>query len=90
MRGSHDRHIDMNRPPPAHPLQPAVLKNPQQADLGRQREFADFVQQQGAAVRPFKPSWARLGGVGKIAPLVAEQFRVDQFRGDRSAIHSQD
>ena len=90
VRGCHDPHIDVDRLPAAHPLEPAVLKNPQQANLRRQRQFADFVQEQGAAVGTLEPSRARFRGAGKRAPLMPEQLRVDQFRGNRSAIDSQE
>ena len=58
MRGGHDPHVDLDRLLSAHAIQPAVLQDPQQADLGGQRQLADFVQQQRAAVGPLEPALA--------------------------------
>ena len=71
---------------PAHAVQPAVLEDPQQADLGRQRQLAEFVQQQRAAVGALEPALAGFDRAGERPLLVAEQLRIDQLVGDRAAI----
>ena len=62
VRGGHNPHVNVDGPLPAHAIQPAVLEDPQQADLGGQRQFAQFVQEQRAAVGPLEPAFARLDG----------------------------
>ena len=62
MGGGHDPHVDADRPLPADTVEPAVLQDPQQADLGGQGQFGQFIQQERAAVGPFEPALPRLGG----------------------------
>ncbi len=46
----NDAHIHGNRPPRAHWLHFAFLQHAQQLGLRRQRQFANFVQKQRAAI----------------------------------------
>ena len=77
--GSHDPDVDVDRPLSADAFQPAVLQDAKQPDLRGRRQFAQFVEQQRAAVGPLEPALAGFDGPGERAPLVAEQLRVDQF-----------
>ena len=86
--GGHDPHVDADRPLAADAVEPAVLQDPQQADLGGQRQLGQFVQQQGAAVGPFEPALPSLDRAGERALLVPEELRVDQFMRDRAAVHA--
>ena len=58
----------------AHFANLAFLQHPQQSGLGFGREFADFIQEQTAAVRRFNQPGAGRDGAGKGAFLVAKQF----------------
>ena len=86
VRGGDDPHVDVDRLLAADAFHPAVLQDAQHADLGRQRQLADLVEKQRAAVGPLEPAAAGLDRPGKCATLVAEQLRIDQFRRNRPAI----
>ena len=65
-----------------HPL----LQEAQQLDLQRQRQVADLVEEQGAAVGDLDLAECRLGGAGEGALLVAEQLAFEQRLGNRGAV----
>jgi hypothetical protein len=50
------------------------LQDPQQRDLSLRQQFADFVQEDRAAIGQFETSKPPLRGSSKRAPLMAEQF----------------
>ena len=54
--------------------------------LNRQHDFADFVEEQGAAVGQFKTPGTAGYRPGKGALLVAEQFALQQLCRDRPAV----
>src|SRR3546814_10820502 len=53
MRRAHDPRVDGNLLAPADPLDHALLQETQQLDLERQRNVADFVEEQRAPRRLF-------------------------------------
>ena len=61
----------------AHPLELALLQDPQQFDLGGRRELAHFIEEERAAVGQFEPSPVGLDRVRERASFVAEQFAFD-------------
>ena len=86
VRRRDDANIDANRLRAADPLDVAILQHAQKADLGVERQLADFVEEQRAAVGPLEPTLAGFRGAGEGAPLVAEELRVDQLAGNGAAI----
>ena len=62
------------------------LERPEQLGLQLERQGADLVEEQGAAVRQLEQ--ARLGGdrAGEGALLVAEQLALEQVGRDRGAV----
>ena len=70
----------------ADPLDHALLKEAQQLDLQRQRDVADLVEEQRAAVGQLDLAVGGLDRAGERALLVAEQLALEQVLGDRRAI----
>ena len=64
----------------------AFLNGAQQFGLQAQIHFADFVQQQGAAVGILELAHAPRHGAGEGALLVAEQFALQQIRRNGAAV----
>ena len=68
----------------AHALDFAILNHAEQLGLHRQGSFADFVEEDGAAVGEFEEAGARIRGAGESAAHVAEELafekRVDHRR----------
>ncbi len=64
----------------------AFLERAQQLDLRGQRQLADLVQEQRAAMGLDELAGVPFGGAGEGALLVTEQDRLDQIVGDRTAI----
>ena len=64
----------------------AVLQNAQKLRLHLQRQLADFIEKQRAAMSQLEPSDALRRWPGERAFFVAEQFAFDQARRDRRAI----
>jgi len=52
------------------------------------RNVADLVQEKRAAIREFETSNLSRDSSGERPPLMAEQFALEQSRGNRGAIHS--
>ena len=77
MRGGDDPHIDADGMLTSHPLDEAVLQDAEQAHLGRQRQFADFVEKQRAAVGPLEPAVPCVTCAGKTPLFMTEEVRVD-------------
>ena len=81
--GGDDAHIGLDRRAPAHGGVFALLQHAQQPRLRFQRHVADFVEEQRAAFGLLEAADAAIGGAGKGAALMAEQFAFDKFLGDR-------
>ncbi|MCW0463548.1 hypothetical protein NB705_000621 [Xanthomonas sacchari] len=84
--GADHPHLDLPLAVGAEPFEPAGLQHPQQLHLPGQRQVADLVQEQGAAVGGLELALAHLVGAGVGAGLGAEQLGLDQFGRDRAAI----
>ena len=86
--GADDTHRDLARAAGTQALELAALQHAQQLGLARQRQVADLVEEQRAAVGRFEASLA--GAVGRACVgtgLRAEQFRLDQLTRQRAAVH---
>src|SRR4029079_5788842 len=64
----------------------AVLQGTQQLHLSFERQFADLVEEEGAAIGLHEFADALLRGAGEGAFLMAEQDALDQILGNRAAI----
>jgi hypothetical protein len=64
----------------------AFLQGAQQFDLDVERQFADFVEEQRAAVGLLELADALVGRAGERAFLVTEQDALDEVFGDRAAV----
>ena len=84
--GGDDPDVDAHGPFAADAHDLAVLDDAQQADLRGERELADFVEEERAAVGLLEPALPARGRAGEGALLVAEQLRVDQLGRDRAAV----
>ena len=85
--GRDDADVDLDQLAGADRLDLALLDGAQQLDLGRGRQLADLVEEQGAAGRLDELADMALGGAGERALLVAEQDRLDQVFRHGAAIH---
>src|SRR5262249_55547127 len=54
--GGDDPHVDPNGHAATNALELALLENPQELGLGRQRQLADLVEEQGPAVGQLEPA----------------------------------
>ncbi|KAG0953689.1 hypothetical protein G6F31_013370 [Rhizopus arrhizus] len=79
-------HLDLALAVGAQALETAGFQHAQQLHLPAQRQVADLVEEQGAAVGRFELALACLVGAGVGTGLGAEQFCFDQFRWQRTAV----
>ncbi|SVJ77443.1 Uncharacterized protein conserved in bacteria [Klebsiella pneumoniae] len=79
-------HVHLDRPATADPLDLLFLEKAQQVGLQLQRQVADLVEEQGAAVGRLDPPDLALVRAGEGALLVAEQLGLDQVLGNRPAV----
>ena len=77
-----DPHVDLERRRAADPLELALLEDAQQLRLDRERQLADLVEEQRAAVGPLEAARPLAVGAGEGAALVAEQLGLEQRLGD--------
>ncbi len=84
--GRDDAHVDFHGLAPADRLDFALLQRAQQLDLRGERQFADLVEEQRAAVGLDELAGVLVGGAGEGALLVAEQDRLDQILRHGAAI----
>ena len=70
----------------ADPLEFSVFDHPEDGLLHAHRNGAEFVQQQGSAVRPFEASDVASRSAGEGAGLVAEELGLEEAFGERSAV----
>ena len=82
----NDADVDLDRPLTADRIDLAFLKGAQQLDLHVQRQFADLVQKQGAAVRLAELAQGLVDRAGEGALLVSEQDGFDQIGGQGAAV----
>ena len=64
----------------------AFLEDAEELGLDEHGHFADFVEEEGAAVALFEAADALLHGTGERAFLVAEEFGFEQAFGDGGAV----
>ncbi|MND98241.1 hypothetical protein D3C80_905840 [compost metagenome] len=83
----HQAHVDRDRRARAQAHHFALLQHPQQFHLHVQRQVADFIEEQRAAIGRFEPAGLAVGGAGKGALLVTEQFALDQGFGKGAAVN---
>jgi hypothetical protein len=86
VRGADDARVDRDRLAPADALDHPLLQEAQQLDLQRQRDVADLVEEQGAALRQLDLAGRGLDRAGEGAALVAEQLGLEQVLGDGGAV----
>jgi hypothetical protein len=79
-------HIHAPRALFADALELALLQHAQQFALQLERDLANFIQKQRPAVGQLKASGAVAHGAGERAFDVTEEFALEQFARDRSAI----
>jgi hypothetical protein len=70
--------VDSNGLTAAHWLELVLLQGPQQLDLGLERELADFIEEQRAAVGQFQFALLVAVGAGEAALDVPEQLGFEQ------------
>src|SRR5262245_11547320 len=81
-----DANVDLHRLAAADGLDRALLERAEQLHLRGQRQLADLVQKQRAAMGLDELAGVPLGRAREGALLVAEQDRLDEIVGDRAAI----
>ena len=86
VRGRDDADVDFDLLVRADPLDGALLQDAQQLGLHRQREFADFVEKDRAAVGLFESPFPRPVGSGEGPFFVAEQLAFDDAFRQRGAV----
>ena len=86
MRRGDDPHVDVLRLRRADPLERAFLQHAQQLGLQVERQIADLVEEQRAAVRELEASLPRGDRAGERAAGMAEQLAFDQGRRQRRAV----
>ena len=84
--GRDDTHIDPDYAIAAQRLQLALLQDPKQLGLQRQRQLADLIQQQGAAIRHHEVATVIMGRAREGATPMPEQRAFDQVRRQGGAV----
>ncbi|MNV48309.1 hypothetical protein D3C71_1402080 [compost metagenome] len=72
----------------AQALQLAALQHAQQLGLHRQRQLADFIEKQRAAIGALELALALADGAGEGAAHMAKQLAFDQRIGQGRAVHA--
>ena len=76
----------LRRPAAADGLELLFLQDAEQLDLHVERQFADLVEEQRAAIGQLEAADAALERAGECALDVSEQLAFDQPGGDRAAV----
>ena len=79
-------HVHPDRPVAADALELSLLDHPQELRLQLQRQLADLVEEQRAAVGGLEPPLALGDRPGEGAPLVAEELALDERRRQGGAV----
>ena len=82
VRRRDDAHIHRRRAMTAQALHLAFLQEAQQARLAFERQIADFIEEQRAAVGRLDAADLALVRARERAALVAEKLRLQQMRGE--------
>ena len=86
MGRADDARVDRNGLAPADPLDHPLLQEAQQFHLQRQRDVADLVEEERAAMGELDLALGRLDRAGEGALLIAEQLSLEQILGDGGAV----
>ena len=86
MRGRQQAHVHRLFGMGADRAHRALLDRAQQLDLHRQRQLADLVEEQGAAVGRLEQAFLVGAGAGEAALAVAEELALHQLGRDRAAV----
>src|ERR1051326_2679858 len=86
VRGREDADINLDRPSTADAIDLALLDSAQQFGLKPRIHFADFIEQQGAAIGFFELADTTRDGARERAFLMAEQFGFQKIFRDGGAI----
>src|SRR5262249_26285771 len=86
MRRGNNADIGFNFRCGSDGTEPLALNDPQEFRLAVQRKFTDLVQEKRAVVGLLENARTIRNGSGKSPLAVAEQFGLDQGRGDGRAI----
>src|SRR6185436_17184045 len=86
VRRRHHAHVDVQRRRAADALERLLLERAQDLRLQRQRQIADFIEEQRAAVRELELPRLALRRAGEGALLVAEELGLEQVLGNRRAV----
>ena len=81
-----DADVDVDRPRTAEALDLAVLQHAQELRLELERQLADLVEEERAAIGQLEAAGLRRVRAGEGAALVAEQLALDQRRRQRGAV----
>ncbi len=82
----HEPHVERHLAIRADRAHHALLQRAQELRLQRQRQLADLVEEQRAAVRLQEEAGARAARVGEGAPRVTEELALEQRLGNRGAV----
>src|SRR5206468_9483524 len=85
-RGRYHRYVDAPGLQRAHALDLAELDCAEQLGLDGDRQLADLVEEEHAALRGFEDAWLRVPGAGEGAARVPEQFALAKRVHDRRTI----
>src|SRR5947209_17639377 len=77
--------IDLDRAAPTDSLDDLVLQKAQKLNLHRLRHVTDFIQKQGTVIGRLNLAHDLFHRAGEGAPLMPEQFALEQGLGDRRA-----
>ncbi len=80
-------HVGAQRARAANTLELLLLEHAQELRLRLERELADLVEEDAAAVGELEPPAPLLGRAGEGALLVAEELALDQLARQRRAVH---
>ena len=84
--GCDNAHVHLQRRGAAHALEALLLERAQNLRLQRQRQIADFIEKQRAAVGELELPRLAVGGAGERPLLVAEQLGLEQRLRDGRTI----
>jgi hypothetical protein len=86
VRGRHHPQVGAQRLLTAHALEGALLQEPQELRLHRQRQLADLVEEERAPLGALDLAGNPTVGAGKRPALVTKQLALHERRGQRGAI----
>ncbi len=84
--GADQPHIHLEGLGPTHPLELAILDDPQQLLLHPGAGGCQLVEEEGAAIGPLEAALMALGRAGKRSRFVAEQLGLQQALAQGGAV----